>query len=49
MEIRIKWDYFKAGLQIHFPKSGVIPSEERSHLGFEVGLGSGYFTVPADM
>jgi hypothetical protein len=49
MGIRIKGDYFKAGLQINFPKSGPIPIEERKHLGFDVDLGAGYFRVPTDI
>jgi hypothetical protein len=39
---------FKSGILINFPKSGLIPSLERKHLGFEVDLGAWYFRVPAD-
>jgi hypothetical protein len=46
--IRIEGDGFKANLQINFSKSGVIPLEERRHLGFDVDLGTGYFEVLAD-
>ncbi len=45
---RIEVYYFKAGLLINFPKSGMIPSLERKHLGFDVVLGAGYFKAPAD-
>ncbi len=48
MGIRIEGDCFKAGLQINFPKSGMIPMEERKHLGFDVDLGAGYFRVTTD-
>ncbi len=48
MEIRIEGDKCKAGLQINFPKSGLIPMEERKHLAFDVDLGAGYFRVPTD-
>ena len=46
--IRIQGDCFKKSLQLNFPKSGMIPLEERRHLGFEVEIGTGYFRVPAD-
>jgi hypothetical protein len=46
--IRIEGECFKASLLINFPKSGLIPSLEGKHLGFEVDLGAGYFRVPAD-
>ena len=48
MGIRVEGDLFKAGLQINFPKSGLIPMLKRKHLGFEVDLGEGYFRVPTD-
>ncbi len=46
--IRIEGVCLKAGLQINFPKSGLIPIEERKHLGMDVDLGAGYFRVPTD-
>jgi hypothetical protein len=46
--IRIEGVCLKAGLQINFPKSGLIPMEERKHLGMDVDLGAGYFRVPTD-
>ena len=46
--LRIEGDCFKACLKINFPKSGLIPMEERTHLGFDVDLGAGYFRVPTD-
>ena len=33
---------------INFEKSSLIPLLERKHLGFEVGLGTGYFRVSTD-
>ena len=38
----------KAGLQINFPKSGLIPMEEILQLGLDVDHGAGYFRVSAD-
>jgi hypothetical protein len=46
--IRVEGDLFEGGLQINFPKSGLIPMLKRKHLGFEVDLGEGYFRVPTD-
>jgi hypothetical protein len=46
--IRIKGERVKVGLKINFPKSGLIPMEERKHLGFDVDLGARYFRVPTD-
>ena len=46
--IRIEGVCLKACLQINFPKSGLIPMEERKHLGMDVDLGAGYFRVPTD-
>jgi hypothetical protein len=48
VRIRIEGECFKAGFQIHFPKCGLKPMEERKHLGFDVDLGAGYFRVPTD-
>jgi hypothetical protein len=44
--MRIEGDCFKMSLHINFPKCGVIPIEERRHIGFDVDLGTGYFRVP---
>ncbi len=46
--IRIEGVCFKAGLQINFPKSGLIPMGERKHLGLDVDLGAWCFRVPTD-
>ena len=46
--ITIEGDCLKACLLIHFPKSGLIPMEEIRHLGFNMGLVTRYFKVPAD-
>jgi hypothetical protein len=46
--IRVEGDLFEGGLQINFPKSGLIPMLKRKHLGFEVDLGEGYFRVPTN-
>ncbi len=46
--MRIEGVCLKAGLQINFPKSGLITMEERKHLGMDVDLGDGYFRVPTD-
>ena len=46
--IRIEGDFFKVDLQINFPKSGLIPKEERKHLGFDVDLVAGYFRLPTN-
>jgi hypothetical protein len=46
--IRVEGDIFKGGLQLNFPKSGLIPMLKRKPLGFEVDVGEGYFRVPTD-
>ena len=46
--VRIEGDCFNVGLEINFSKSGLIPMEERKHLGIDVNLGAGYFKVPTD-
>jgi hypothetical protein len=46
--MRIEGDCFKEGLKISFPKSGLLPMEERKHFGFDVGFDAGYFRVSTD-
>ena len=48
MSRRVESDFFAAGLQINKEKCCRTPSQQIRHLGFDVDLAAGKFSVPSD-